>query len=134
VKQRPSTGEGILAAAVIVHFGVAAVHGFAHSRANVTLSPASTLFVVAVILIGPVLGVIVRRVGLPREGAWGIAAMMAAALTFGLVNHFLIQGADHVGHVAEPWRLLFGTTAALLAVTEAFGAAVAVWCAVRAGR
>ena len=46
---------------------------------------------------------------------------MAGALVFGLVNHFFIQGADHVAHVAREWRTLFASTAALLAVLEAAG-------------
>jgi len=132
VKRRVSTGEGILAGAVLIHLGISLVHGVAHTRANVTLSQASMLFVFAVILIGPVFGLIVQRVALARAGAWVIAATLAGALAFGLANHFLIPGADHVSHVAGPWRVMFGVTAALLVVTEAFGSALAVWYATRA--
>lgn len=108
------------------------MHGFAHSRANVPLSPAAMLFVVVVILVGPILGLIVQRLMLPRGGAFMIAAMLGGALAFGVANHFLIAGVDHVSHVAEPWRDLFAVTAVLLVVTEAFGSALAAWCAVRA--
>jgi hypothetical protein len=89
------------------------------------------LFVFTVILAGPICGLIVQRLMLPRGGAWVIAATLAAALVFGLTNHFLIPGVDHVSHVAEPWRMLFGVTAALLVATELFGSAVAVWCATK---
>jgi hypothetical protein len=52
---------------------------------------------------------------------------MAGALVFGLGNHFIVEGQDHVAHVARDWRMLFGVTAALLVVSEAAGAAVGVW-------
>jgi hypothetical protein len=125
-------GEAILAAAVLIHFAITVAHGFAHARARVAISPASMVFGFAVILSGPILGLIIQRAGLPREGAGAIAAMMTAALAFGIVNHFLITGTDHVSHMAQPWRVLFGVTAALLVPTEACGAAAAVWCAVSA--
>jgi uncharacterized membrane protein YhaH (DUF805 family) len=132
MRYRFSSGETLLAAAVLIHFGVSAVHGFAHARANVTMSAAAMAFVFAVILIGPIVALVVQRfTAFRREGAWAIAGMLAAALAFGLINHFVLTGADHVTHVAKPWRAIFGTTAALLAVTEAFGAVVAVWCATR---
>ena len=123
-----------MAAAVLVHFAVTAVHGFAHARANVALSPGATVFVFWVVVIGPVFGIVVQRAALPRGGAWGIAVMFAGGLAFGLANHFLLPGADHVAHVAGPWQALFGMTAAALALTEGFGAAAAVWCATRAVR
>ena len=130
-KQPLSAAEAALTGIVILHLGISLVHGFAHTRANVTLSPASTAFVVSIILIGPVFGWGLHRRALPRGGAWIVAASLCGALVFGLANHFLIDGVDHVRHVAEPWRAAFGVTAALLAVTEAAGLAAAVWCATR---
>ena len=121
-------------AAVLVHFAVTAVHGFAHAHAKVALPPAAMAFVFCVIVVGPILGIIAQRTALPRGGAWAIAGMMAAALAFGLANHFLLSGPDHVTHVAGPWQALFGITAAALVLTEAFGAAAAVWCATRTVR
>jgi hypothetical protein len=56
---------------------------------------------------------------------------MGGALTFGLINHFVIDGPDHVTHVAEAWRQLFGVTATLLVVCEAAGTAIGVWSARR---
>jgi hypothetical protein len=124
--------EIVLALLVILHLGVSLVHGFAHDGAHVGLSPAQMRFVITVILAGPVLGLLVQRLALPRAGAWLIAATMAAALAFGVWNHFLIPGADHVTSVVSEWRVLFGATAVLLAVTEALGAGVAAWCALTA--
>jgi hypothetical protein len=101
MKQRMTTAEAVLAAVVLLHLGITLVHGTAHARADVNLSPGSMSFVFTVILIGPVLGLIVQRAGLPRAGAWAVAATLAGGLLFGLVNHFLLPGADHVGHVAS---------------------------------
>jgi hypothetical protein len=47
---------------------------------------------------------------------------MAASLLFGLINHFVIPGADRIDHVDVAWRGLFATTAVLLVLTEAAGA------------
>jgi hypothetical protein len=116
-------GRGALAALVWVHLAVAIAHGLAHRGAEVSLAPAAMAFVVAVILVGPVAGLLVMR-RRPAAGASIVAATMAGALVFGVVNHFAVPGPDHVAHVAPSWRLLFATTAALLAATEAAGAAL----------
>ena len=114
MKHRISVSETMLAAVVILHLAVSALHGVAHARAQVVLSSASLLFVVAIALIGPIVGLIAQRTILPRAGAWVVAATLAGALCFGLANHYLIRGSDRVSHVAEPWRALFGITAAFL--------------------
>jgi hypothetical protein len=45
---------------------------------------------------------------------------------FGLVNHFGLPGSDHVAHVDARWRMLFASTAVLLAITEALGSGLAI--------
>jgi hypothetical protein len=115
-----------LAAVVLTHLAISVVHGRAHSGAEVPLSLAGTLFVYLVILLGPLVGLGLSR-RRPRAGAWIVAASMSGALVFGLVNHFVIDGSDHVANVAREWRPLFIVTAALLVVSEAAGVAVGVW-------
>jgi hypothetical protein len=51
-----------------------------------------------------------------------VAVAMVGAFAFGLLNHFILAGADHVSHVAPPWQMRFAVTAALLAITEALAA------------
>jgi hypothetical protein len=51
---------------------------------------------------------------------------MAGSFLFGLVNHFLIVGDDHVSHVDPQWRTLFAATAVILAGIELLGAALAI--------
>ena len=122
-----------LAAVVLAHLAVSMVHGAAHSGAQVALGPAGAAFVYLVILAGPLVGLAVAW-RLPQLGSAVVAATMAGSLAFGLVNHFIIQGTDHVAHVAPAWRTLFASTAALLAVVEAAGTAIGVRTAVRARR
>lgn len=110
---------------VIGHLILSFIHGSAHDGADVALPPWSMLFVLVVILAGPVVGLALVWPA-PRLGAWVVAVTMGASLLFGVVNHFLLPGPDHVAHVAEPWRRLFATTAALLAVTEALGCSLAL--------
>jgi|SRR4051812_15095462 len=124
------TGNGArawrwLIGAVFAHLLISFVHGLAHARAQVPLSRAANLFVYIVILAGPLIGLALAR-SAERLGAWVIAATMAGSLLFGLVNHFGLPGPDHVAHVDPQWRVLFATTAALLAITEALGASLAI--------
>ena len=118
-------------AAVFLHLAVTLVHGAAHIGAAVALGPAALAFVIVVIQIGPLAGLAYARAH-PIAGALAVAATMAAALLFGLLNHFLVQGTDHVSHVAAEWRPLFESTAALLVVTEAAGVAAGLWGVSRA--
>ncbi len=117
-----------LAAVVLTHLAISIVHGRAHAGGQVPLPIAGTLFVYIVILAGPLVGLGVSR-WRPHAGAWIVAASMSGALVFGLINHFIIDGLDHVAHVAAEWQPMFGTTAVLLVISEAAGAAVGVWAA-----
>jgi hypothetical protein len=114
-----------LTAAVLVHLVVSIVHGAAHAEAHVPLSRAANLFVFGVILAGPLVGLALASLD-ERIGSWVIAVTMASALVFGCVNHFVLAGPDHVSQVADRWRPIFTTTAALLAATEALASALAV--------
>jgi hypothetical protein len=122
-----------LVALVVVHLAISIVHGQAHTGAHVALSPAAAAFVYSVILAGPLIGLgVLRRHAV--AGASIIATSLGGALIFGLVNHFIIPGADRVDHVAAEWRRLFSATAALLLATEAAGVAMGVRSALRFAR
>jgi len=114
-----------LTAAVLTHLAVSIVHGTAHAGAHVPLSPAANLFVYIVILAGPLVGLALTWPS-ERMGSWLIAMTMTGSLVFGLVNHFVLAGPDHVAEVARQWRPLFTTTAVLLALTEALGSGLAL--------
>jgi hypothetical protein len=120
-----------LPAVVLLHLAVTLAHGAAHVGAAISLGRAGMAFVIVVVQVGPLAGLAFTRVR-PIGGALIVAATMGAALLFGLINHFLVPGADHVSQVAPGWRVLFGSTAVLLLLTEAAGVAVGVWSRSRA--
>jgi hypothetical protein len=117
-----------LAAVVLVHLAINIAHGRAHAGAQVALPLSGALFVYIVILAGPLTGLSLWR-WRPQLGGWIVAASMGSALVFGLINHVINDGPDHVAHVAAEWRQLFGVTAALLVVCEAAGTAIGIWSA-----
>jgi len=114
-----------VAIVVIAHLVISLIHGAAHAQGQVGMSAAANVFVFVVILAGPLLGLLLLW-RYPRVGSWVIAATLAASFVFGLVNHFLVAGPDHVAHVAAHVRPMFTGTAVLLALTEAAGAVLAL--------
>ena len=114
-----------LVAVVLIHLAVSIVHGAAHTGAHVELSQVGTLFVFIVILIGPLFGLVLTWPA-RRIGSWIIAITMAGSFVFGLVNHFLIAGDDHVSHVDPRWRTLFAASAMILAAIELIGSGLAI--------
>jgi hypothetical protein len=108
-----------------MHLAVSIIHGVAHAGAHVELSQVGNLFVFIVILIGPLVGLVVTWPA-RRIGSWIVAITMAGSFVFGLVNHFLLSGDDHVSHVDPRWRTLFAATAMILAVIELLGSGLAV--------
>ena len=84
---------------VIGHLAISFIHGTAHARANISMSPAANLFVFGVILAGPLIG-LALALRSRRVGAWVIGITLAASLVFGVVNHFVLAGADHGPHLS----------------------------------
>jgi hypothetical protein len=119
-----------LAAVVILHTAVTIAHGSAHAAAGVGLSPMELAFVSAVIVIGPLAGLIWLRWN-PRSGAILIASTLMASLLFGLAKHFVMPGADRVDYVRDASRALFEGTAVLLAITESAGVVLGIACSRR---
>ena len=114
-----------LTAVILIHLAVSIIHGLAHTGAHVALSPSGSLFVLIVILIGPLAGLALMWPA--RQLGGGIIAItMAGSFVFGLVNHFLIAGDDFALHVDLQWRTLFTATAILLAGIELVGCGLAI--------
>jgi hypothetical protein len=114
-----------LAAVVLAHLIVSMAHGAAHSGAQVLLSRSAHLFVYIIILAGPLVGLALSWRN-ERLGSLVVGLTLAGSLIFGLVNHFVMDSPDHVSRVDAQWRTLFGTTAALLAITELLGLGLAI--------
>jgi hypothetical protein len=113
-----------MVAIVLVHLTISMAHGAAHTSAHILMSPPATLFVFVVILAGPIVGLALSWRW--RLGSLIVALTMASSLVFGFVNHFMLESPDHVLQVEAQWRMFFGTTAALLAITEMLGLGVAI--------
>ncbi len=115
---------------VLGHFLITIVHGAAHAAAAVPLTPAANLFVILVIVIGPLAGAAMSR-WWPVAAGWVVAATMSGALVFGIVNHYVVAGPDQVSHVTGGSRGLFAATAALVMMSETAGIGAGIWYATR---
>jgi hypothetical protein len=112
---------------VLVHTVVVLLHGAAHMQLNIELSSWAKIYVVGIVGIGPIIGLSFVKSSRQRTGASILLVTMLGALAFGVWNHFIAQGADHVMHLqAGPWRLPFQVTAGLLACSELAGVVVAL--------
>jgi predicted outer membrane lipoprotein len=119
--------DGLLTAIVLLHLGITVLHGQAHAGAVVPVSTMSNIFIVSVIVAAPLVGIGILWFFSISGGAWLVGLSLTAALLFGVVNHFVLDSPDHVAHIVAQWKVLFGTTAVLLALTEALGAGLAFW-------
>jgi hypothetical protein len=115
---------------VVAHAVVVALHSAAHLILDVQASPAQTVFIVAVIMIAPVLAGLLLWRKVKMTGALLLAGSMMGSLVFGVYNHFVALSPDHVSHVSQmspvSWAVVFQVTAVLLALTEALGFGVGV--------
>jgi hypothetical protein len=105
---------------VVLHLAVVMVHGQAHQQLHIDPSVWQRVFIVTVILVGPLLATVLLWTRFRKIGYVVLLATMAGSLVFGLAYHFLVHGSDNAlelqsGH----WESLFGNTAVWLAVTEA---------------
>jgi len=114
-----------LGAVVVLHLAISFAHGMAHDGAHVPMSLVANLFIYIVILAGPLAGLVLTWPA-PALGNVVVGVTMAASLVFGIVNHFVLATPDHVSRVDAQWRLLFASTAVLLAVTEAAACGLAI--------
>src|SRR5215831_1102599 len=109
---------------------VTVIHALAHSGANIWLSILGKVFVVVVILIAPLVSLfLLHTTRLEWLGALLLFLSMLAAFLFGVWNHFLLPGSDNIGHVPPGvWHQSFQVTAVLLAILQAAGTGIGVWC------
>ena len=111
---------------VLAHLIVNILHGQAHTNLGVGLSNWQQTFVIAVILLAPLVALAFSFTRYARAALWLLLVSMLGALTFGLCYHYIIISPDHVAHLPPgDARSLFQITAVLLLVTEALGVIVA---------
>jgi hypothetical protein len=119
--------DGLLILVVLAHLAVTVLHGRAHAGAAVAMSTTANLFIVAVIVVAPLLGAVLLWFFSTQAGAWLLALSLGASFIFGVVNHFILESPDHVARIANDWKGLFTATAVLVALTEALGSGLAFW-------
>jgi len=107
---------------VLIHLIINLLHGRAHTELQIGLSSFQLLFVVGVILLGPLLAMVLLWTQHQRFGLMLLTMSMAGACLFGLYYHFVLPSPDHVAHIpAGFWGEVFRITAVLLALSEALG-------------
>ena len=107
---------------VATHLLINIVHGAAHRQLHVNLPPAGMLFVIIVILLCPLLALALLWSSQKRSGLLLLTVSMAASSIFGIYNHFLVRGSDHVSaQPSSPAGTVFVVTAYLLFLIEALG-------------
>lgn len=111
---------------VLAHLVVNLLHGNAHTSLGVGLSTWQTLYVLAVILVAPLLALGLLFTRYSRAGLWLLSASMLGSLIFGFLYHYIIISPDHVSHLPPGTAQgMFRVTAVLLLITEALGVVVA---------
>ena len=112
---------------LMLHLAVVIVHGNAHQQLHIEPNMWQRVFIVTVILIGPVLAMALLWTRLRKIGYVVLLVTMAGSLAFGLAYHFIVPGSDNALELQSAhWESLFISTAVWLAVTEA---AAVVWSA-----
>jgi len=115
-----------VAIVVVAHLIVNILHGQAHTRLAVGLSEWQQFYVIAVILLAPLIALALSFTRFAKAGLWLLLASMLGSLIFGACYHYVIISPDHVAHLPPgDARGLFRITALLLLITEALGVAVA---------
>jgi len=116
----------LVAIVVVAHLIVNILHGQAHTRLAVGLSEWQQFYVIAVILLAPLIALALCFTRFAKAGLWLLLASMLGSLIFGACYHYVIISPDHVAHLPPgDARGLFRITALLLLITEALGVAVA---------
>ena len=113
--------------AVLAHLVVNILHGQAHTSLGVGLSAWQNLYVLAVILLAPLVALVLSFTRYTKAALWLLLLSMLGSFIFGGLYHYIIISPDHVAHLPPgDARGTFRVTALLLLVTEAFGVLVAV--------
>ena len=114
-------------AIVVADLLVNIVHGLAHRELRVGLAPPASIFVIAVVLILPLIATGFLWTAKKRLGLIFLSLSMFGSLLFGLYDHFLAVSPDHVhSQPASAWGTTFVVTAYLLLITETIGTYVGV--------
>ncbi len=122
--------RSIITALVAVHLAANLWHGGAHTALAVDLPPEKLAFVIAVILIAPVVAAVLVWTRFLTVGVWLLLLSMLGALLFGVYHHYILVSPDNVAHLPNgPVEVQgrFIGSAALLAILELTGSLYAAY-------
>lgn len=123
----------LLTITVVAHLIVNLLHGRAHTELGVGLTSWQQFYVIAVILLAPLIALVLSWTRYARTGLWLLLASMLGSLIFGACYHYVIVSSDHVAHLPPgDARGLFRVTALLLLITEGVGVVLAALAVKRA--
>jgi hypothetical protein len=113
---------------VIAYEATLFVHGTAHARLGIGVSAAQSVYIWAVMLIGPPIAMVLLWTSQQRTGLSLLALSTAAGFPFDLYFHFIAAGSDNaLQQPSGEWPAMFVTTAILLQLLTAAGVLVGVW-------
>ena len=116
------------------HLVVEIVHGTAHVVLGIVPPPLDIAFITIVIGLLPLVALPFVLRG-SRAATAVLTLAFAASWLYGMLNHFVIEGADHVTGVNHgAWQTTFTITGVLLLILEAAGTLLAAWLYWRASR
>jgi hypothetical protein len=119
--------RALITIAVLAHLVVNLLHGQAHTSLGVGLSTWQQAYVLAVILLAPLVALGLSFTRYTKPALWLLLVSMLGSFIFGGLYHYIIISPDHVAHLPPgDARGTFRLTALLLLVTEAFGVLVAM--------
>src|SRR5437773_10248927 len=122
-RQMKITPRAALLVIVVVHHGVAALHGAAHAVLQIELTPFQMVYVTGVIIVAPLVGAALLFTRHAHPGAVLLVGSMFGALVFGQVYHVLLPGPDNISTVGPGgWAITFQATGVALSVLETLGA------------
>jgi len=112
---------------VLAHLLINLLHGRAHAELGVGLNNWQQIFVIAVILIAPLIAAVLVWTRLDRFGLLLLILSMLGSLLFGVYHHYIAISNDHVSHLPPgAAQGMFRTTALLLVLSEVLGVLVGV--------
>jgi NADPH:quinone reductase-like Zn-dependent oxidoreductase len=121
----------LISALVIVHLVATIWHGDAHKKLSIELEPSKTIFVYAVILIGPVVAALLVWTRFMSAGLWVFALSMLAAFLFGAYHHYVLVSPDNIGHLpagSSDAHSQFINSAAAIALLELGATLTGAFC------
>jgi hypothetical protein len=122
----------VITGLVAIHLAASLWHGNLHSQLHIDLSTWQTLFVVIVILIGPVAGAVLVWTRYESVGLWVFFLSMLGAFLFGAYHHYVMVSPDNIHYLPGTSRPElhrgFMTSAGVIALLELVSALYAAFC------